>query len=102
MRTGGGVDQWPAGHDSSATMAEFEIAIVGAGGISKAHIAAAGGTNGRIRVAAVVDPSEPARTVAAESAGAKAFASFGEFLASPEAKNVKGVLVCTPPSARID
>lgn len=83
-------------------MAEFQIAIVGGGGISKAHIAAAKATGGRIAVAAVVDPDEAARAAAAENAGAAPFATFDQFLASPLAGSVKGVVICTPPSVRID
>src|SRR5690242_10899668 len=82
-------------------MAEFEIAIVGGGGISRAHIAAAKATGGRIGVAAVIDPVDAARRGAADVAEAKGFASFDEFLASPEAPRVKGVVVCTPPSVRV-
>jgi predicted dehydrogenase len=83
-------------------MAQFEIAIVGGGGISKAHIAAAKATNGRVGVTAVIDPNEAARATAAESAGAKPYATLDEFLRSADASRVKGVVVCTPPSVRID
>jgi predicted dehydrogenase len=82
-------------------MAEFEVAIVGVGGISRAHIAAAKATHGKIGVGAVIDPNQHARKGAMDTTGAKGFATFDDFLASPDVKSVRGVLVCTPPSLRI-
>ena len=82
-------------------MAEFEVAVVGGGGISRAHIAAAKTTGGRVSIAAVVDPNENARRAAADAAEAKAFATFEDFLGAPESKTVRGVIVCTPPSVRL-
>jgi predicted dehydrogenase len=82
----------------------FKIAIVGAGGISRAHIAAAKATGGAIDVIAVIDLDERARGAAADVAAAKPFASFDDFLATPEASGADwdlGVVVCTPPSVRI-
>ena len=82
-------------------MAEFRIAIVGGGGISRAHVAAAKATAGRIGVAAVVDPNEQARRATADAAEAKGFAAIEELLAAPESKQLDGVVICTPPSVRI-
>ena len=80
-------------------MSQFQLVMVGGGGIARVHIGAAKaiGTG----VVAVVDPNESARHATADAAGAKGFSSFEEFLASPEARNVNGVIVCTPPSARV-
>jgi predicted dehydrogenase len=82
-------------------MESFEVAIIGGGGISRAHIGAAKATGGRVRVAAVIDPVEGARKAAADAAEAKGFATLDEFSASPASKNVRGVIICTPPSVRI-
>jgi predicted dehydrogenase len=82
----------------------FRIAIVGAGVISRAHIAAAKATHGAVVVTAVIDPDERARRAAADAANAKPFASFDEFLAAPDSSGADwdlGVIVCTPPSVRI-
>src|SRR3978361_1621113 len=81
-------------------MKEFSIAIVGGGGISKAHIAAGKATGGRVVGRAGVGPKEAALRAGSESASSKPFASFEEFLASSTAKDVDGVVVCTPPSIR--
>ena len=84
-------------------MSAVKLAIVGTGGIARVHIAAAHASNGRIAVNAVVDPDERARHAAADAAGgeAKAFGSFEQFMSSAEAKDARGVIVCTPPSVRI-
>ena len=79
----------------------FGVAIVGAGGISRAHIEAAKATGGRVRVVAVVDPLVAARRSAADAADCPAYGSFEEFLASDAAEQARGVIVCTPPSARL-
>jgi predicted dehydrogenase len=82
-------------------MGVFNIALIGGGGISRAHIAAAKASDGRIGVAAVVDPSESARKGVADVTGAAAFESVGQLLSSDVAKRLNGLVVCTPPSARI-
>jgi predicted dehydrogenase len=79
----------------------FKVAIVGGGGISRAHIAAAKASGGRVVVAAVIDPNEPARKGAADVADARGFATFDDFAASDAARETRGVIVCTPPSVRI-
>ena len=80
-------------------MSEFQLAIVGGGGIARVHIAAAKALGAA--VVAVVDPNGAARTAAAEAADARGFESFDELLAAPESRKLNGVVVCTPPSARI-
>ena len=81
-------------------MSQFQLAVVGGGGIARVHIGAAK-TIG-VDVIAVVDPNESARRATADVSGAKEFPSFEQFLASPQAKDANGVIVCTPPSARLD
>ena len=84
-------------------MNEFNVALVGAGGIAKAHVAAAKASGGRVKIVAVADPSEPARRAIADATGAVAFASFDALLADGNVgKSIGGVIVCTPPSARLD
>jgi len=82
-------------------MSSFNIALIGGGGISRAHIGAAKASEGRIGIAAVVDPAESARKGVADATGAATFASVEELFASDVAKRVNGLVVCTPPSARI-
>jgi predicted dehydrogenase len=81
----------------------FRIALIGAGGIAGAHVGAAKNSGGRVSIAAVVDPSEQARQSRATETGASAFATMKDFLAAQKKERlVDGVVVCTPPSARID
>jgi predicted dehydrogenase len=80
----------------------FKIAIVGAGGISNAHIGAAKASNGRVQVVAVVDPVEENRNRVAADTGAAAFESLPAMLAACKAGlAVDGVVICTPPSIRL-
>jgi predicted dehydrogenase len=81
-------------------MSQFKIAIVGAGGISRAHIVAAQATHGNISIGAIIDPIESARKSAADAAGGcPHYASLEEALSAD--KSLNGVAICTPPSARI-
>ncbi len=81
-------------------MSQFKLILVGAGGISRAHIAAAQGMNGAVSIDAVVDPIEAARRGAADAAGGCAtFATLEEALSS--GKSFDGIVMCTPPSVRI-
>jgi predicted dehydrogenase len=80
-------------------MSQFQLGIVGGGGIARVHIAAAKSLGAGI--VGVVDPNQAARQAAAQAAGAKEFASFDAFLAAPEARHMNAILVCTPPSARL-
>lgn len=79
----------------------FKIGIIGAGGIAGAHVAAAKASCGRVAVAAVADPVEPNRVKVAADTGAKAFASADDLLAAAKGLELGGVVVCTPPSARV-
>lgn len=81
-------------------MSAFRIGIVGGGGISGAHVAAARASAGRVQVVAGVDPSEAARRALSQSTRAPMFASFEQVL-QDRAITMDGVVVCTPPSIRI-
>ncbi|MBS0198614.1 MAG: Gfo/Idh/MocA family oxidoreductase [Planctomycetes bacterium] len=80
----------------------FKIGVVGTGGISGAHIAAAKSSGGRVEVVAVAEPNAASREKAAADTGAKAFASIDEmFKARAEGLEIHGVVICTPPSVRL-
>jgi len=80
----------------------FRLGLVGAGGISSAHIAAVKASEGRLAIVAVADPVESARNKAAAETGARAFESFDSMaLAMAGDLRIDGLLVCTPPSARL-
>ncbi|MGB7161092.1 MAG: Gfo/Idh/MocA family oxidoreductase, partial [Tepidisphaeraceae bacterium] len=82
-------------------MSEFAVALIGGGNIARAHVAAAKESGGRIRIAAVVDPSDVARQGIIRATGAAGFASIEQLLASPKVNAVRGAVVCTPPNARL-
>lgn len=81
----------------------FKIAIIGAGGIANAHLAAAKDSNGRVQIVAAVDPVAENRTKLAAAAGNAAdFADVDALLkARKGGLEINGVVVCTPPSARV-
>lgn len=81
----------------------FQIGIVGAGGISNAHIGAAKASNGRVQVVAVVDPVAEQRDRVAADTGAAAFASLADLIKAIKAGSVSvhGLVICTPPSIRV-
>ena len=89
--------------ESSAHASTFHIAIIGAGGISGAHSGAAKNSGGRVAISAVVDLNQAAREKLAGEHNAKAFASVEDLLKACKKGDVHvhGVVVCTPPSARI-
>jgi predicted dehydrogenase len=81
-------------------MSEFKVGLIGGGGISRAHLAAARNSGGRVEVVASADPSEAARKHLADATGgAPVFASADELFARDV--ELDGVVVCTPPSARV-
>lgn len=77
----------------------FRIGIVGAGGISGAHVSAAKDSGGAIRVVGVADPNTAAASDRAAGCGAQSFSSAGALL---DAVEVDGLVICTPPSARLE
>ena len=81
----------------------FKVAIIGAGGISGAHSGAIKASGGRLTLTAAIDPHAENRGKLAAAHGAHEFAGVEEFLKARKAKAVDaaGVIVCTPPSARI-
>ena len=82
-------------------MSSLRLALIGGGGIARAHVAAARASGGRVQISAVVDPAEAARKGVADATGAAAFESIERLLDSDAAKSIDGTVVCTPPSARI-
>jgi len=82
----------------------FKIAIIGAGGISGAHSGAIKASGGRIVLAAAVDPHpENLQKLIAAHNGSKGYSTVEAFLKARKAGEVAadGVVICTPPSARI-
>lgn len=78
---------------------ELQLAIVGTGGIAKAHrknLAAIGGN----RVVAVADVDEANLSEAAEALGARPYQDFAEMFDKEYA--LDAVLLCTPPTVRKD
>lgn len=82
-------------------MTELAVALIGGGNIAKAHVAAAKESGGRVRVTAVVDPSDAARESIIRETGAIEFTSTQSLLASPEASHIRAAIVATPPNARV-
>lgn len=82
----------------------FALAIIGAGGISNAHSSAAKDSGGRVTITAVADSNPAAAGKLADLHGAKAFDSIDQLFAAVDsgAVRVDGVVVCTPPTVRID
>lgn len=78
----------------------FCLGIVGAGGIARAHLSAVESSAGQLSIAAVVDPVDAARTSLADAAKAPGFASLDALYAAKV--KVDAIVICTPPSARID
>lgn len=79
------------------------IAIVGAGGISRAHLAAARALNGKVIITAVVEPRDEARQAFIEaSPQTTGFASIDAFFAAGADSIADAVMICTPPNARIE
>ena len=84
-------------------MTPARIAIVGAGGISRNHVAAIATTNGRAKVTAVVEPREASRdALVASQPGARGFASLDAFYAADAKSIADAVMLCTPPNVRVD
>lgn len=78
----------------------FNIAIVGAGGISNAHAAAVKASEGRLKLVGVVDPVEAARKKFAETHGCAAFADAPSLFSRASELQLHGVVLCTPPAVR--
>lgn len=80
----------------------FRIALIGAGGVSGAHVGACKTSEGRLVITAVADPKAESRNRVAEQAGAKPFNSADELFDAIKSGSAEadGVLVCTPPNAR--
>jgi predicted dehydrogenase len=85
------------------TTGTVSVAIVGAGGIAAAHISAARSLGEHVSIGAVIDPHEEAARRTATETGATPFSSCGELWRAIErGLTVDALIVCTPPSARVD
>lgn len=81
-------------------MSEIGLAIIGAGIIADAHLAAAAASQ-RVKIVAVVEPVQERRHLLALRAGAQPFADLDALLQDHDARAaVDAVLICTPPSIR--
>ena len=81
-------------------MSEIRLAIIGAGIIADAHLAAAAASK-RVKIVAVVEPVQERRQALAQRAGATPFADLNALLQDKNARaTVDAVLICTPPSIR--
>ncbi len=80
----------------------FRLAIIGAGGIAGAHAGAVKASPDRLTISAVVDLNAESADKLAKDFSAKTFASAAELFAANKAQRIiDGVVICTPPSARI-
>lgn len=85
---------------------KFKLCLIGAGNIARAHVAAvedlkADGSG--VQITAIVDPVESARTALAHDTRATGYDNLGDLLAKgPHDARPDALVVCTPPSARIE
>lgn len=82
----------------------FALGIIGAGGISNAHSAAAKDAGGLVQIVAVVDPNAEAATKLADQHGSKVFGSIDALFDAVDSGTIRldGVVLCTPPTVRVD
>ncbi|MEM9372128.1 MAG: Gfo/Idh/MocA family oxidoreductase [Planctomycetota bacterium] len=82
----------------------FALAIIGAGGISGAHAGAVKESDGRLSIAAVVDPNAEAADKLASDHDAAAFDSAEALFEAIDSKQVTidGIIICTPPTVRVE
>lgn len=81
-------------------MSEIRLAIIGAGIIADAHLAAAAASQ-RVKIVAVVEPVQERREALARRAGAAPFADLNTLLQDKTARaGVDAAVICTPPSIR--
>ncbi|WP_432799992.1 Gfo/Idh/MocA family protein [Poriferisphaera sp. WC338] len=77
------------------------LCLIGAGGIAQAHISAVEANSDLATITAIVDISPEASSKLAKQTGAKAFDSLTAAL-SDLGSTFDAVVICTPPSARIE
>lgn len=82
-------------------MPTFNLCLIGSGIISGAHASGAA-ESPYLRVTAVADPDLARAQALASQTGAEAFDSFASVLSSPLREDLDGVVVCTPPSVRLE
>jgi predicted dehydrogenase len=82
----------------------FALAVIGAGGISNAHSAAAKDSGGSVRIVAVVDTVADAAKKLADLHEARVFDSVEAFFEAFDAEQigVDGIVLCTPPIVRVE
>lgn len=82
----------------------FRLGVIGAGGISNAHSAAAKDSGGAVRIVAVVDTNAEAAGKLAAQHGAESFTSIDAFFAACDSGKigVDGIVLCTPPTVRVE
>ncbi|MEM9913458.1 MAG: Gfo/Idh/MocA family oxidoreductase [Planctomycetota bacterium] len=84
----------------------FKLGLIGAGNIAKAHIAAAADLQSvmpGLRITAIADPVSASAEAMAVETGARAYADLTALLAEcPAEDRPDALVVCTPPSARVD
>jgi predicted dehydrogenase len=76
--------------------------LIGAGGISRAHLSALEAMKSTARLTAVVEPNVASRDAVVERTGATGFADLSSFVAAGGSKLAQAALVCTPPNVRTD
>ncbi len=82
-------------------MSDIRIAIIGAGIIADAHLAAIKASP-QLAVTAIVEPNADRRQAMAEKSGAPAFSDLDQLLDDKKTRSqVDAVVICTPPSVRI-
>lgn len=83
--------------------APFPIALVGAGGISAAHVDACKASEGRLQVVGVADPNPQARARVAAQTAATPFADEREMFDAIRqgVLRAEAVVVCTPSNTRM-
>lgn len=81
----------------------INVSLIGSGKIAASHAAGVEANPEAVRVTAVVEPQRDAGEAMAKRLGAKHFASLEALLADAAAADaVDAVVVCTPPSVRVN
>lgn len=79
------------------------IAIVGAGGVSKAHVAAVRELAGKVAISAVIEPRQEARDAFIQAnAGSRGFDTVASFIAAGGKSIADALVLCTPPNVRLE
>ncbi len=80
----------------------FNLSLIGSGRIAEAHLSAVASLAGRVRISSVVDVDSGAARRTAARLHARAYHAIDVAAADPDwARSTHGVLICTPPSQRV-